>query len=79
MDVWYRVPRGEFGRRARRRAVVEHFLNGDWTSRVIEHYCPDGCCADSDTALENMIRLLPKALLPHSATRMAQHRWTRLR
>ena len=79
LDFWFPTKGGRQGRPARRRAVVEHFLNGDWLSTVVEHFCPENCCASEHEARESMLRLLPNALLPHSATRMAQHRWTKLR
>jgi hypothetical protein len=79
LDTWYNVPRGEHGKKARRRAIVQYYCNGNYQSSVVEHFCPEGCYESEAAAKQMMIRLLPKAMLPYSASRMAQHRWTKLR
>ena len=58
LDFWFPTKGGRQGRPARRRAVVEHFLNGDWLSTVVEHFCPENCCASEHEARESMLRLL---------------------
>jgi hypothetical protein len=79
LDMWFPISKSDpFGRSAKRRAIVSYYLNGDWASGALQHFCAPGCCPSPDAAIRNMCKLLPGSLLPHSATRMAQHRWTRL-
>ncbi len=79
LDLWFQLPEQLSVEAGRRRLIVEHYLNGDWSKKdFIEHYCPATCCATAHIARNMMVKLLPKALLPYTSTQLAQHRWTRL-
>ena len=78
LGLWFPLPPEGYGKAAKRRMIVSHFLNGCWTMKAVEHWCPDGCCATEQDAIDSMLRLLPAALLPYSSARMSQNRWTKL-
>ena len=62
--------------KAQRLAVLRRFLNGDWTSQCIEHYCPPGCCTTGDSIKEMQTELVP-ALIPHAAPVFNRSKWVR--
>ena len=79
IEIWFTDARDKpgMGRRAFNLRFVRHYLNGNWESRDIVHFCPPGCCTSRDQAKLAIIKYLPKVVLPYHAARMAQHRWIR--
>ena len=78
-ELWLAVGTDKSGVQERRLMFIRHFLNGNYRSRAITHYCPGPCCcANAEAALNKALVYLPEALLPVKSIRIAQHRWTRL-
>ena len=60
----------------RRRFVLRYFLNGDWTSPVISHYCVFGCCSSSQETRAHVAQWVTWALLPRKCGVFSRKSWT---
>ena len=62
---------------AKRRFILNHFLNGNLTDPdIIEHFCPFGHCLNEEEVRSCFARLVPNALIPSKPPKYARGRWT---
>jgi hypothetical protein len=61
------------------KAMVKHYLNGDWQSPSIVHYCPDGHCpvdCSSGAFGQHVAGQLGPILVGRLLKVFPRHRWT---
>ena len=64
-----------YGQKLRRRAILEHFCNGDIRSEQIVHWAPAGQYASEKHAENEFVKYVVPALIPHGMPLFPRSRW----
>ena len=71
------VPPGQAKLHAKRRYILQHYLNGDLTHPRVQHHCipGSGCCLGPNERLMSMSHFLAWSLVPHKCPILSRKNW----
>ncbi len=78
LDMWLRVPskqRRRHSLKAKQKAILSHFFNGDLRSDEVIHWCKEGQYADVDQARNLFLKYVVPALIPGRCPLFPRNRW----